>query len=138
MCREEATELASFHQKLVAEHSINVKLVGVLHENRGITAFRPFFPGGQLFLDPDRGIYKAMGDLYLGLGGFFLPSVWSNLRRAKDKQVEGNMEGEGRYLGGLLIVENNNVVYEYKEKVWGDHAPLDQVTKALMKFKKQE
>lgn len=34
------------------------------------------------------------------LSGFIRPSVWSAIFRAKGKNIEGNMKGEGRLLGG--------------------------------------
>lgn len=47
------------------------------------------------------------------------PSVISNVKRAKAKGVAGNMKGEGRLLGGLLVVGkgDSGVAFEHREKV---------------------
>ena len=44
--------------------------------------------------------------------------------------VTGNFKGDGSVLGGLYIINTEGVIYQYREKVWGDHAPLEQVLKA--------
>jgi len=62
-----------------------------------------------------------------------------NVQRAKSKGVQGNMEGEGRLLGGLIVVGPNDqgVLFEYREEVWGDHAKLEDVLAACKKIKPQ-
>jgi len=47
------------------------------------------------------------------------------------------MEGEGRLLGGVLVIGpgDQGVLFEYKEKVWGDHADLNEVLEAVKKIK---
>jgi len=43
-----------------------------------------------------------------------------------------DLKGEGRRLGGLFVVgPDSNVVFEYQESVFGDHANLDDVVKAV-------
>jgi len=37
------------------------------------------------------------------LSGLVRPSVWAAIFRARGKGVSGNMEGEGRLLGGKLF-----------------------------------
>lgn len=45
------------------------------------------------------------------------------------------MKGEGRRLGGLLVVDKEGQVkYSYLEKVFGDHAPMDEVLAAVQKL----
>lgn len=43
-------------------------------------------------------------------------------RSATKDWVEGNMEGEGRQLGGMVVGGSNGVVFGYVEQQWGDHA----------------
>lgn len=47
------------------------------------------------------------------------PSVINNVKRAKAKGVVGNLKGEGKLLGGLLVVGagNSGVAFEHREKV---------------------
>jgi len=126
LCREEAKELSSLVPKL---NENKIKLVGVVHETLGVDLFRPYFPNGEIYYDPNRSFFKAIGDRWLGLVGFFYPSVWKNLNRSSSKGVTGNLEGEGRLLGGVLVIGSNDrgIVYEHREKVWGDHADFQEV-----------
>lgn len=46
------------------------------------------------------------------------PSVMSNVKRVKARGVDGNLKGEGRLLGGLLVVGagDSGVAFEHREK----------------------
>jgi len=131
LCREEAKELSSIRPQL---GSIN--LVGVVHETLGAGEFAANYLGGDLYLDKDRAFFNYLGNRWLGFTGFFSPTVWSNIKRAKSKGVEGNMEGEGRLLGGLLVIGpgDKGVVFEHREEVWGDHADPNKVLEAVKKL----
>lgn len=56
-----------------------------------------------------------------GLTSVIRPSVIGNIRRAQSKGVEGNLVGEGRLLGGLLVVDTGDagVAFEHREAVSG-------------------
>jgi len=108
-----------------------------VHETKGADEFaKNYLTGGQVYLDQDRSLFQALGDRWLGWRGFFLPSVWKNIIRAKKKGVQGNMEGEGRLLGGVIVVgpANQGVLFVHLEKVWGDRADTDEVIKACQKM----
>lgn len=47
------------------------------------------------------------------------PSVIKNVKRVRNRGVEGNLKGEGRLLGGLLVVGagNSGVSFEHREAV---------------------
>jgi len=125
LCREEAADLAELLPQL---GEMNVPLVAILHEQKGAEEFQPYIKGQPLYYDPKRSFFKAIGDRWLGISGFVRPSVWSNVNRAKGKGIEGNMQGEGRLLGGTLVVapHDQGIVFEHREGVWGDHAePAD-------------
>jgi len=116
-----------------------INLVGVVHEKLGVPEFKKgSFEQGNLYLDQDKSLFKLLGDRWLGFTGFLSPKVWGNLNRAKGKGFEGNMEGEGRLLGGLLVVGpgDQGVIFEYKEEVWGDHADLKDVLEACKMMNK--
>ena len=67
--------------------------------------------------------------------GFFRYGVWKSLFRAKNKGIDGNMKGEGRILGRLLVVsEKKGIVFQYDEKEFGDHADLKDVLDAARKL----
>lgn len=48
------------------------------------------------------------------------PSVVKNAKRASAKGVKGNLKGEGRLLGGLLVVGGDGVAFEHREAVSKD------------------
>lgn len=52
------------------------------------------------------------------------PAVVKNGKRASDRGVKGNFKGEGRLLGGLLVVGagDSGVEFEHREKVGRAHA----------------
>ena len=52
----------------------------------------------------------------------FKPSVMKNSKRAIAKGVKGNLRGEGRLLGGLLVVGGDGVAFEHREAVSNDVA----------------
>jgi len=46
------------------------------------------------------------------------------------------MEGEGRLLGGVLVVGPNDmgILFEHREEVWGDHADVSEVVAAVKRI----
>jgi len=104
-----------------------------VHEELGVAEFRKeYFQNNPVYLDPQRQFFTLLGNRWLGLSGFFDPSVWKNVYRARAKNVSGNMEGEGRLLGGVLVIgpHDQGIVFEYHEEVWGDHAQLEDILEA--------
>ena len=51
--------------------------------------------------------------------------------RLKEKEVEGNMVGEGLVLGGVLVVDKaGSIQYMYKEET-GSEVPVEEIKTAL-------
>ena len=63
--------------------------------------------------------------------------TWTNFLRARNSGYHGNMDGEGRLMGGLFVIGagDQGVLFEYREKEWGDHADLKDVVEAVEKIK---
>jgi len=139
MCREEASELASLIPRLQQEGAHVPRLIAICHEAFGSQYFRArYWPGGEVYLDKNRTCFKAIGDMYLStVSGLLSGGFWKNVSRAKGKNFKGNLKGEGRYLGGVVLVGpgSQGVIYQYNEKVFGDHAPLEEVYAALKSLK---
>ncbi|KAF9433951.1 hypothetical protein BGZ76_008761 [Entomortierella beljakovae] len=132
-CREEA-RIFDENRKLI-EESMGMKMVCIVHEKEGADIFQNEFWHGQVYFDPEKSFYKALGGGRLRVGGWeqtVYPSFWVNLIRNKRSGVKGNFEGDGSILGGLLIVGANDsgIAYEHIEKVWGDIARADKVLRA--------
>lgn len=132
MCREEAKELSSLKPQL---DEVGFQLNAVVHETLGVDEFKPFF-GGEVFLDSDRRFYGP-NERWASLSALVRPSVWKSIFRARGKGVEGNMKGEGRLLGGLFLIGpgSTGILFEYKEKEFGDHANQSDILAAIDKFK---
>jgi len=131
LCREEAVELSSLLPRLQRD---GVALYAVVHEDVGaeVQKFKSSFKGA-VFLDSERRFYGPR-ERWMGFGGFLRPSVWMNIMRAKGKGVSGNMEGEGRLLGGVYVLGpgTQGILYEHREGEWGDIANMTNIEDALL------
>ncbi|KAF9955829.1 hypothetical protein BGZ72_003384 [Mortierella alpina] len=132
-CREEARILDANRE--VIEKSMGMRMVCVVHEKGGSDIFKNEFWHGDVYFDQEKGFYKALGGGKLRTGGWeqlIRPSFWGNFIRNKRSGVQGNFEGEGHILGGLLVVHagERGIAYEHIEKVWGDIARADRVLEA--------
>ena len=129
MCREEASKLSSMLPKFSEK---NFSLYAVVHENLGVEEFRSFFKG-DIFLDKEKRFYGPH-ERHMGLlKGLLTPSVWSSAFRAYQKGVSGNLQGEGRILGGLYVIGagNRGILLNYQEKFFGDHASEEVILNAI-------
>lgn len=61
--------------------------------------------------------------------GFLRIGTYVNVYNSRD--VKGNMEGEGRLLGGVYLIKDGEMKFAHLEKEWGDAADTKQVEKAL-------
>ncbi|KAF1764894.1 hypothetical protein GCK72_004845 [Caenorhabditis remanei] len=131
LCRREAAEL---HTLLPLLNEKGIGLAAVVHESRGANEFKSYFPGGDVYLDTERTFYGPNERWLPHWVGFLRIGTYSNVYKAKQAKIEGNMEGEGRLLGGVYLIANNNIVYTHLEKEWGDAANIDEVREAVEKF----
>ncbi len=96
-----------------------------------------FWPGGEVYLDEDKALFKAVGGGAVRRGSllsFLNPfsRIWSNVKESKG--AEGNFVGDGLTFGGLLVVKpGGQVVYAFQEETFGDHAPHEEVLRAAQK-----
>jgi hypothetical protein len=137
LCREEAMDLSTQLAPRLKSIKKQPKLMAVVAETTSVDGFLEAFKGFDTYLDEERSFQKFLGDRWLGLKGMFYPSVWKNGSRAQKRYpgLEGDLKGEGRRLGGLVVVDGQGeVVYQYNEKVFGDHAPLEEVYSAASKL----
>ncbi|CAB1119444.1 unnamed protein product [Ectocarpus sp. CCAP 1310/34] len=130
LCREHAQDLSNKQPDFAAK---GVKLVGVVHEKLGVEEFSGFFKNGEIYFDEEKAFFNALGMRWEGLSSLMKPSVISNAKRASAKGVKGNLKGEGRLLGGLLVVGggDSGIAFEHREAVFGDHASMDAIMAAV-------
>ncbi|KAG0323677.1 hypothetical protein BGZ99_002617 [Dissophora globulifera] len=133
-CREEAR---IFHEnrETIEQNMQGMNMFCIVHEKEGSDVFKNEFWKGKVYFDSEKAFYKALGGGQLRTGGWeqlIKPAFWGNFFRNKRSGVKGNFEGDGKILGGLLLVKANDggIAYEHIEKVWGDIAHPDQVLEA--------
>lgn len=138
MCRNEAKRLSKLFESFLLEYPEaqgKAKLFSVVHEDIGdeVKAFKEYM-SGDVYLDLDKGFYKAIGDRWAGLSSIFSMKMLKNaIESYNDKDVKGNLKGEGRLLGGVLVVPAGAATpaYLHKEAFFGNFAPPAEVKKAL-------
>ncbi|KAK9721285.1 hypothetical protein K7432_003549 [Basidiobolus ranarum] len=129
LCRREAKDLAERRTQI--SEKLGIPMYAVVHEELGVEEFNKEFFNGTVYLDEEKGFYKALG------GGKLSWANWTSLLNPTTlysyltSGVDGNLQGEGRIYGGLYIVGKGEkgVVYEYKEKYLGDIASMEEVVK---------
>ena len=125
MCREEAAELSKLEPTL---SKLNVPLIAVLHEEHGYEDFNPFFKG-SLFFDSTKCFFGPV-ERRLSMMGFLRLQTWINIFRAESK---GNLKGDGTLLGGVFVIGpgDSGIIFEHREKYWGDYVNTSDVIKAV-------
>ncbi|KXS17610.1 hypothetical protein M427DRAFT_54534 [Gonapodya prolifera JEL478] len=109
-------------------------MVAVVHEERGAKDFAENYWKKPLYLDEEKKLYELVQggkQNWASVFSLFSSDVRANLSRANGKGVEGNLQGEGRLLGGLALISTKGVHYSYAEKHFGDHAPMTEVLQAV-------
>ncbi|CAG8729734.1 25847_t:CDS:2, partial [Dentiscutata erythropus] len=136
LCREEAIKVASYRD-LISD-KLGVKMVAIVHENldNEIEEFNKGYWNDLLYFDKEKSFFNCIGGGQIQYGGimsFLKPSVWFNIRQNMKTGITGNFKGDGSVLGGIYIIRQGSggIEYQYREKVWGDHAPFDQVLTAV-------
>ncbi len=96
-------------------------------------AFRKQFDiQSPLYVDPTRDTYRALG-MRSGLRAIFnLRSLRNMMRSLRAGFRPGLIQGDGRQLGGVVVVRpGGQVAYSYASSAGGDHPPLAAILRAL-------
>lgn len=124
---------------------LGIKPVCLVHEwvKPEISAFLKENWGGELYLDRERQVYRALGDGKLRKQSFFaiirnFPALRKKVLAAQE-QAPGignimHMTGTKTILGGLIIVRagHKGVQYMYAEDAPGDQPPLEKIVESCM------
>lgn len=136
MCREEAQALKDVFQEAASERNALQNLFGAprlvavvkdsLNNDDGtneVDAFREYFDG-EVFVDSDLSMYKALGDRQFTDGAFSKESSEFFEQRTegiKRKGVDGNMRGspENSLLAGgsMVVSREGKVLFSHQEGV---------------------
>lgn len=75
----------------------------------------------------------------MGLIGFFRVEHWLNIKRTSEKGIQGNLKGDGTLLGGVFVIgpKDQGILYEHRERVWGDHCNITHLLEAVSRINKQ-
>ncbi len=97
---------------------------------------RNYWPNGELFKDDALGMYEGNGKF--GANASFNPikiakGVWSLRKRLKEKDVGGNMAGEGTVVGGIVVMSRDGAVQAAFEEPEGGEIDKEAVGEALIK-----
>ena len=108
-------------------------LIAILHEEHGYEDFSPFFKG-LLYFDPTKCFFGPVERRLLMLG-FLRLQTWIIIFKAEAK---GNLKGDGTLLGGVFVIApgDKGIIFEHREKYWGDYANSSDVMKAVEKMVK--
>ena len=117
-----------------------VTLSAIVHENipEDIAGFKKYFKlcckeelNCDVFYDRSKGFYDVQGMRWGSIMGIFSSKTRAAYKRASDKGITGSFSGEGRLLGGLMIVRDGKIWYEYREENYGDFVVVERVSQAI-------
>jgi len=116
-----------------------VKETGV--DDKGLTEFKSKYYNQQLYRDEKLTFYDSLGNRKLGVRSLSLNPLKlykgfkSMKKRMKDKQINGNMVGEGLMKGGVIIFgKDGKAKYAYKE-ITGQELPTNDILDAIQRIK---
>jgi len=131
LCRDEALALSKIQPEL---SKLQIPLLAVLHERLGAEEFEKFFKG-PLYLDLEKTFYGPKLRKMLLLG-FLRFETYMNLYRSYKLGTEGNLKGDGTILGAVYVIGpgDQGIVYEHREKTFGDNVNTTEVLEAARKI----
>ena len=133
MCREEAAQLSKLEPTL---SKLNIPLIAILHEELGHEDFSPFFKG-SVYFDP-RKVFFGPVERRLLLLGFLRLQTYISGYQAHKSGTTGNLDGDGTLLGGVFVIGpgDSGIIFEHRERYWGDYVDTSEVLNAVDKIKK--
>ncbi|CAK5017517.1 unnamed protein product [Meloidogyne enterolobii] len=128
-CRKEASQICSLSKQLEEK---GVKVIGVVHETMGVEDFRPFLGcSDALYFDPEKKFFGPEQRWLPFWMGFLRINTYINTYKTKKAGFVGNLEGEGRLLGGIYLINKDKMLFAHLEKEWGDEPETQQLLDAL-------
>ena len=139
MCREESISLREEVKPKLDLLGINI--VMVVKETVGINKFveRYWKTWDDVYIDLDKKVFPIVNgssmSITYGVFNYYLGGqVAKNLARVDAKGIKGNLEGEGKKLGGLgVFAPDGTLVYLFQEK-HGGTTHSQRIFKAVATF----
>jgi hypothetical protein len=139
LCRSYAKQMDGNREIL---EKLGVQVVAMSFEafGEGSDSDRSFEAGGfwtgPLYVIEKRVYEKLFGRKGL-MNGFFgvLDMDKGALAAVKSAGIQGNLRGDGFQLGGQILVDTRGeVVFEHKQKRYGDDATLEELQSAILEY----
>ena len=108
-------------------------------EELGVQEFQDQYWPFPLYLDESKEFYSALGSrTFSDLLGTWNPiEFWQGLKsigeRIKEKNLDGNMRGEGLVLGGIFVINSKKQTVEVFPESTGKEIPADDIAEAAKK-----
>ncbi|KAH3863084.1 peroxiredoxin-like 2A [Dreissena polymorpha] len=131
MCRAEAQGLSTLLPEMEAR---GVRLHAVVHQRFGASEFKPFLQGGEVYLDLERKFYGPQ-ERWMNIPGIFNFESLAIAIKDSLNGTPGNLEGEGRLLGGLFVIGpgEQGIIFQHHEYPIGNRADIERVREAIQK-----
>lgn len=119
-----------------------IGMAAIVHEELGVEEFQSgFWSSEPIYLDSELSLFAAINDdrkvRKQGLlSGLFSSDMWRRIRKAKDAGVVGNLKGDGKILGGILLIGSGESGPKWVrcEKSFGNHASNEEIISIIEKF----
>ena len=139
MCREEGQALST---SLLAANNALAKKFGVFGiiketgvDDEGLLEFYNDYFSYPLYLDQTKQFYKALGSRQLSLPTFNPIKLWKGFsdlaKRMEEKNLTGNMKGEGLVQGGVIIFDKIGQPRAVYLEETGKQMPVDDIVQAM-------
>lgn len=143
MCREEGRSLsylAAREDKPLDGFGVFgiVKETGV--DDEGLHAFYTRFFKFPLYRDDALSFYSLVGKRSMGITGL-AKLMWNNKewkKRLKEKDIDGNMVGEGLKQGGVVVFDKNGKQQYIYQEITGNDIPVNDILAAVKAVREQE
>lgn len=116
-----------------------MKEVGV--DDEGLAEFQSGYFSYPLYRDEEITFYNALGLRKMKFTTWnpfkIFISIRKMMKRLKEKNISGNMTGEGLVQGGIIIFDKNGKArYAYREET-GFEVPINDIIAAVRSVKKE-
>ncbi|KAK9812327.1 hypothetical protein WJX73_002726 [Symbiochloris irregularis] len=147
LCRAEARRVNALRPAL---EKLGVKLVCLVHEwlKTEIGAFKPKFWSGELYLDKNKDMYRALGagkvhkQSWIRFFCCCLCTLGPKYSEAKAiaPDSEPNVNGTHMVMGGYMVLKQGTkgVQWQFQEDFFGDHPAYDKLLEECQKAGSQK
>jgi len=119
-CREMVADLREISSKQAPHGSILFIYQGTVAEGREF--FAEHWPSAHAIADGPLRFYQAFGIPKISLGQLLTPAVWRKGMKTLSKgHLPGIPRGHVRQMPGLLLIENEHLVWRHDFEHAGDH-----------------